>query len=78
MSKAGVPVVPGYHGDEQGLDFLKEEADRIGYPILVKPSHGGGGKVQSQDSFEFLEKCVLVQVDCWILFFSIFKLLRIF
>lgn len=44
MSEAGVPVVPGYHGYEQDLDFLKEEADRIGYPILVKPAHGGGGK----------------------------------
>jgi len=44
MSKAGVPLVPGYHGTEQNFETLKKEADRLGFPILVKASAGGGGK----------------------------------
>jgi 3-methylcrotonyl-CoA carboxylase alpha subunit len=44
MEKAGVPLVPGYHGDEQDTGFLQREADRIGYPVLIKASAGGGGK----------------------------------
>ncbi len=44
MGAAGVPLVPGYHGQEQGVDFLQAEADRIGYPLLIKASAGGGGK----------------------------------
>lgn len=44
MEKAGVPVVPGYHGDNQDSAFLKSEADRIGYPVLIKARAGGGGK----------------------------------
>ncbi|MCG7598255.1 acetyl/propionyl/methylcrotonyl-CoA carboxylase subunit alpha [Halomonas sp. McH1-25] len=44
MESAGVPLVPGYHGDEQADDHLKAEADRIGYPALLKASAGGGGK----------------------------------
>ncbi|MGE5649509.1 MAG: acetyl-CoA carboxylase biotin carboxylase subunit [Bacillota bacterium] len=44
MEKAGVPLVPGYHGDNQDADFLHEQADRIGYPVLLKASAGGGGK----------------------------------
>jgi 3-methylcrotonyl-CoA carboxylase alpha subunit len=44
MEKAGVPLVPGYHGDEQDAAFLQREADRIGYPVLLKASSGGGGK----------------------------------
>ncbi|XP_010259113.1 PREDICTED: methylcrotonoyl-CoA carboxylase subunit alpha, mitochondrial [Nelumbo nucifera] len=55
MGAAGVPLVPGYHGDEQDIDFMKLEADKIGYPILIKPTHGGGGKgmriVQSPNEF---------------------------
>lgn len=47
MGAAGVPLVPGYHGDNQDIDFLKSEAEKIGYPILIKPTHGGGGKVQT-------------------------------
>jgi hypothetical protein len=45
MGAAGVPLVPGYHGKEQDIDLMKSEADKIGYPILIKPTHGGGGKV---------------------------------
>ncbi|MEJ5018157.1 acetyl/propionyl/methylcrotonyl-CoA carboxylase subunit alpha [Ochrobactrum vermis] len=44
MEKASVPVVPGYHGDNQDGAFLKSEADRIGYPVLIKARAGGGGK----------------------------------
>lgn len=44
MEKANVPLVPGYHGDEQDAEFLAQEADRIGYPVLIKASAGGGGK----------------------------------
>ncbi len=44
MEKAGVPVVPGYHGNEQGAEFLAGVADDIGYPVLIKARAGGGGK----------------------------------
>ncbi len=44
MEKAGVPLVPGYHGADQSPELLKREADRIGYPVLIKASAGGGGK----------------------------------
>ncbi len=44
MAEAGVPIVPGYFGDDQRAGRLAEEASRIGYPVLVKPSAGGGGK----------------------------------
>ena len=44
MEQAGVPLVPGYHGENQDADFLHGEADRIGYPVLLKASAGGGGK----------------------------------
>ena len=44
MAAAGVPVTPGYLGDDQSLKVLAAEADRIGYPILIKAVAGGGGK----------------------------------
>jgi len=44
MAQAGVPLTPGYHGDEQAPDFLHQQADQIGYPVLIKASAGGGGK----------------------------------
>jgi len=44
MEKAGVPIVPGYHGTEQAEEVLAAEAARIGYPVLLKASAGGGGK----------------------------------
>jgi len=50
-----VPVVPGYHGSRQEGDFLREEADKIGYPVLIKAVAGGGGKgmrrVDASDAF---------------------------
>jgi len=44
MQKAGVPVVPGYHGELQDAGFLKQKAYEIGYPVLIKAVAGGGGK----------------------------------
>ena len=44
MEKAGVRLVPGYHGADQDPALLQREADRIGYPVLIKASAGGGGK----------------------------------
>ncbi|MCX7165112.1 MAG: acetyl/propionyl/methylcrotonyl-CoA carboxylase subunit alpha [Rhodocyclales bacterium] len=44
MEKAGVPLTPGYHGDKQEPDFLRQQADGIGYPVLIKAAAGGGGK----------------------------------
>jgi len=44
MQAAGVPVVPGYHGEDQSDKRLLEEAKRIGFPVMIKPSMGGGGK----------------------------------
>jgi 3-methylcrotonyl-CoA carboxylase alpha subunit len=44
MERAGVPVVPGYHGERQDPKFLREKAYQIGYPVLIKPAAGGGGR----------------------------------
>ncbi len=56
MEAAQVPLVPGYHGADQDPALLKKEADRIGYPVLIKASAGGGGKgmraVYSADEFD--------------------------
>ncbi|RZI44567.1 acetyl/propionyl/methylcrotonyl-CoA carboxylase subunit alpha [Herbaspirillum sp. HC18] len=62
MEKAKVPLVPGYHGDTQDPDFLQDQADKIGYPVLLKASAGGGGKgmrivEKSADFKAALESC---------------------
>jgi 3-methylcrotonyl-CoA carboxylase alpha subunit len=44
MERAGVPIVPGYHGDNQDAGFLAQRADEIGYPVIIKARAGGGGK----------------------------------
>ncbi|MDC1211141.1 acetyl/propionyl/methylcrotonyl-CoA carboxylase subunit alpha [Porticoccaceae bacterium] len=44
MAKANVPLVPGYHGDDQNPAILKQSADEMGYPVLLKAAAGGGGK----------------------------------
>ncbi|KAF1007523.1 MAG: Acetyl-/propionyl-coenzyme A carboxylase alpha chain [Pseudomonas fluorescens] len=44
METAGVPLVPGYHGEDQDLETFREAAERIGYPVLLKATAGGGGK----------------------------------
>ena len=56
MEKAGVPIVPGYYGERQDAKFLKEKAYEAGYPVLIKPVAGGGGrglrKVDKHAEFE--------------------------
>ena len=44
MEQAGIPVLPGYRGRGQSMASLRRAAGRIGYPVLIKPTHGGGGK----------------------------------
>ncbi|ALG60157.1 MULTISPECIES: acetyl/propionyl/methylcrotonyl-CoA carboxylase subunit alpha [Citromicrobium] len=62
MREAGVPVTPGYDGDDQSPERLKQEADAIGYPVLIKAVAGGGGKgmrkVDAEGDFlSALESC---------------------
>ncbi|HMM53966.1 MAG TPA: acetyl/propionyl/methylcrotonyl-CoA carboxylase subunit alpha [Candidatus Desulfobacillus sp.] len=62
MARAGVPLLPGYHGESQEPGFLEWEAGRIGYPVLIKASAGGGGKgmrivVRAADFAEALASC---------------------
>ncbi|MEQ8404312.1 MAG: acetyl/propionyl/methylcrotonyl-CoA carboxylase subunit alpha [Oceanicaulis sp.] len=62
MEEAGVPVTPGYHGEEQDPAHLKAQADQIGYPVLIKAVAGGGGKgmrkVEESEKFlEALDSC---------------------
>jgi len=62
MEQAGVPLVPGYHGPNQAGPHLQREAERIGYPVLIKASAGGGGKgmrivVQGSEFMEALASC---------------------
>jgi 3-methylcrotonyl-CoA carboxylase alpha subunit len=62
MAAAGVPVVPGYTGEDQSSQLLQREADKIGYPLMIKAAHGGGGKgmriVRASDEFAaHLESC---------------------
>lgn len=62
MEAAGVPLIPGYHGDNQDAEFLQQQADNIGYPVLIKASAGGGGKgmrivEQSRDFVDLLDSC---------------------
>lgn len=62
MEQAQVPLVPGYHGADQDPALLQREADRIGYPVLIKASAGGGGKGmravdKSEDFAAALESC---------------------
>lgn len=48
MEKADVPLVPGYHGEDQSRDIIKKAADDMGYPVLLKATAGGGGKGMRQ------------------------------
>jgi 3-methylcrotonyl-CoA carboxylase alpha subunit len=62
MQAAGVPVVPGYTGEDQSPALLAREAARIGFPLMIKAAHGGGGKgmriVRAQEDFAAaLESC---------------------
>ena len=60
MIEAGVPVTPGYHGDNQDPDYLKQMADDMGYPVMLKAVLGGGGKgmrmvADPKDFFDMLD-----------------------
>lgn len=62
MAEAGVPVCPGYHGEDQRDEFLEKEAGRVGFPLMIKAVMGGGGKgmrlVSSPEGFHgALEAC---------------------
>jgi 3-methylcrotonyl-CoA carboxylase alpha subunit len=62
MSGHGVPVVPGYTGEDQNADVLAREAQRVGFPLMIKAAYGGGGKgmriVRKADEFaSALESC---------------------
>lgn len=62
MQEAGVPLVPGYHGDDQSPELLRAEANKCGYPVLIKAAAGGGGKgmriVETDEDFlESLASC---------------------
>ncbi|EEY68238.1 methylcrotonoyl-CoA carboxylase subunit alpha, putative [Phytophthora infestans T30-4] len=63
MIKAGVPVTPGYHGADQSFETLQKEAEKIGYPVLIKAVLGGGGKGmrivdEEKDFQDALDACV--------------------
>lgn len=62
MEAANVPLIPGYHGTNQNPEFLHSEADKIGYPVLIKASSGGGGKgmrlvEKTEDFIDALGSC---------------------
>lgn len=62
MDAAGVPLTPGYHGDDQDPAYLHQQADAIGYPVLIKAAAGGGGKgmrlvEKSADFLDMLASC---------------------
>ncbi|WP_108816067.1 acetyl/propionyl/methylcrotonyl-CoA carboxylase subunit alpha [Loktanella sp. Alg231-35] len=65
MEKAGVPVVPGYHGKDQDAGFLAKQAALIGYPVLIKAVAGGGGKGMRlvEDVADFIEALASAQAE---------------
>lgn len=56
--QCGIPVVPGYNGSDQSLSRLKDEVKRIGFPVLLKATMGGGGRVRSYHGFLGCRECV--------------------
>ncbi|MEM1404145.1 MAG: acetyl-CoA carboxylase biotin carboxylase subunit [Pseudomonadota bacterium] len=59
MADAGVPLIPGYHGDDQSDGVLRAAADEMGYPVLLKATAGGGGKgMRAVDSAEGFEEAL--------------------
>lgn len=55
MSAAKVPIIEGYHGEDQADNHLFQEAEKIGFPIMIKAVRGGGGKVL----YDFPNLCLL-------------------
>ena len=55
MSAAGVPVIEGYHGEDQSNTKLKQEAVKIGFPVMIKAVRGGGGKVIGEKRYLFID-----------------------
>lgn len=63
MSAVGVPIIEGYHGDDQSNARLKQEAAAIGYPVMIKAVRGGGGKViPSEICREMKQKTELIHL----------------
>ena len=68
MQDSGVPIIPGYHGEKQTHDYLYKSAEKIGFPLLIKASAGGGGKGMRivnclTDFSESLSGCLLYTSD---------------
>lgn len=62
MSAAGVPIIGGYHGEDQSNERLLAEASKIGFPVMIKAVRGGGGKVRGSSKAKKKKKnlcCVL-------------------
>lgn len=65
MAGAGVPVIEGYHGEDQSNETLKREATMIGYPVMIKAVRGGGGKVNLKPTdVHSLECSTCQEMDC--------------
>lgn len=65
MEKNGIPLIPGYHGDSQDDQLLKAEAEKIGYPVMIKAAQGGGGKGMRlvQKASEFLAQLASARAE---------------
>ena len=69
MSAANVPIIEGYHGEDQSNERLRQESEHIGYPVMLKAVRGGGGKVFAlQSSFsrltcKYLRKTKLQEIQ---------------
>ena len=59
MSAAGVPVIVGYHGEDQSDARLKQEAAKVGYPVMIKAVRGGGGKVMIKKNAMLLKLLIV-------------------
>lgn len=63
MSNAGVPIVKGYHGEDQSIERLQAEAQKIGFPLMIKAVRGGGGKViQLDNKYKLSQRNVTITV----------------
>lgn len=60
MSAAGVPIIGGYHGEDQSNERLQTEAAQIGYPVMIKAVRGGGGKVRGLSKTQKTNKETLI------------------